>query len=182
MSPKSGKKDKISRSFFPTYIRFSWEDLLISIVGYAFIISIWPIAMLSWRPPGPRKELLKQAHSGLQMPFPVQVSDLIRKVEVWEIENREVIFDPLDAVPNLPFGHLNSRWRQLTQSAIDAEWWAYKGIHMESADGQVRTIPAGYVTKRGAVLGPELIISFCTDPLSAEMGLGANGTGGDEVR
>lgn len=44
-----------------------------------------------------------------------------------EIELKEVIFDPLAAVPALPFGHLNGKWEQFiaSQSAVD-EVWAFK--------------------------------------------------------
>jgi len=45
--------------------------------------------------------------------FKVKTQHLLERLTVEEIESREVVRDPLDAVPDLPFGHLNVVWAQL---------------------------------------------------------------------
>ena len=42
--------------------------------------------------------------------FAVTEGDLLEKLSIPEIEARERIVDPMGAVPNLPFGHLNAAW------------------------------------------------------------------------
>ena len=43
--------------------------------------------------------------------FAVTEDHLLESLTVAEIEARERVFDPLGAVPDLPFGHLNTAWQ-----------------------------------------------------------------------
>jgi len=43
-------------------------------------------------------------------PFKVEKGDLIRELTADEIELTEMVNDPMNAVPELPFGHLHSVW------------------------------------------------------------------------
>jgi hypothetical protein len=45
--------------------------------------------------------------------FQVQPVNLIARMTIGEIEVHETVQDPLNAVPNLPFGHLNAAWEEL---------------------------------------------------------------------
>jgi hypothetical protein len=59
--------------------------------------------------------------------FAVKPENLTIHMTRSEIELKEVIVDPLAAVPALPFGHLNGKWEKFiaSQSAVD-EVWAFK--------------------------------------------------------
>lgn len=46
--------------------------------------------------------------------FAVNKKDLLQQLTPQEIEARERITDPLGAVPDLPFGHLNAAWGRFT--------------------------------------------------------------------
>ncbi len=73
----------------------------------------WPIAV------GLKlKELLtKRAREPAPEPggFVVRETDLERSFTIAEIEERERVVDPLGAVPELPFGHLNPAWRRFVE-------------------------------------------------------------------
>ena len=43
--------------------------------------------------------------------FTVRSNDLVARCEVAEVERRERVVDPLHAVPDVPFGHLNPAWK-----------------------------------------------------------------------
>ena len=43
--------------------------------------------------------------------FAVKRADLLENLTVAQIEARERVQDPLAAVPDLPFGHLNAAWK-----------------------------------------------------------------------
>lgn len=42
--------------------------------------------------------------------FCLKREDLHKAMSIEEIERREIVHDPLGAVPNLPFGHLHQAW------------------------------------------------------------------------
>ena len=56
--------------------------------------------------------------------FVVHETDLERSFTLAEIEDRERVVDPLRAVPDLPFGHLNPAWRRFVdlQASGDTAW------------------------------------------------------------
>ena len=47
--------------------------------------------------------------------FEIASEHLQERVAIEEIETREIVEDPLGAVPALPFGHLNTGWEKLKQ-------------------------------------------------------------------
>ncbi|BDU55961.1 hypothetical protein [Limnohabitans sp. TEGF004] len=58
--------------------------------------------------------------------FEIQRKNLIEKLTVQEIEAREIVRDPLGAVPIVPFGHLNKGWRKFLDSTYkDFELWSF---------------------------------------------------------
>lgn len=78
---------------------------------------IWPVLLLlplldrPFEPEAPRPE------------FAVAGDHLLESLTVDEIEARERVSDPLGAVPDLPFGHLNTAWQAfLAQCEEEAEF------------------------------------------------------------
>lgn len=78
------------------------------LLRYTVAITIWPFMVLI---------LLEDKLNigpGARVPervFAVKRADLLEKLTVEQIEARERVQDPLGAVPNLPFGHLNAAWK-----------------------------------------------------------------------
>lgn len=58
--------------------------------------------------------------------FKPKISDLIERLSIDTIEAAELIYDPLDAVPRLPFGHENSCWVEFkSHLEVDDELWSF---------------------------------------------------------
>lgn len=88
--------------------------------------------------------------------FAVARSDLQERLSTPEIEDREIVSDPLYAVPDLPFGHLNAAWRRfLNDLAQGDEVWSFSA-HAQTKWGTTE-IREGYVEVRGGVPGVHLL-------------------------
>jgi hypothetical protein len=58
--------------------------------------------------------------------FKVKPPHLLERLTVEEIEAREVVQDPLNAVPKVPFGHLNAVWYQVKEAMQSGdELWSF---------------------------------------------------------
>ena len=65
-----------------------------------------------------------------------------------QIEAREMVEDPLQAVPALPFGHLNAAWCELVaELAPGDECWSFSA--QWSNDFGLSELRTGYVVWRG---------------------------------
>lgn len=88
------------------------------------LVAVWPLVVylkaqeLIHKKKGSRDP----GHSG----FTVLPEHLLERLTVQEIESREAVTDPLGAVPELPFGHLNTAWREFLKVNMDGvELWSF---------------------------------------------------------
>jgi hypothetical protein len=89
--------------------------------------------------------------------FAVEHAHLKERMTIQQIEAREVIEDPLGAVPNLPFGHLNAAWKTFIEAvAADDELWSFTA-HWETMWGR-KDVRTGYVVVRGGVPASHFLI------------------------
>lgn len=91
-----------------------WEKTLIPVAGYSFMLLIWPTLVL-WK----IKEELYPEKTSTDLEheeFSVKQEHLLQQMTVEEIEHAAMVSDPLGAVPNLPFGHLNFAWQQFKEN------------------------------------------------------------------
>jgi hypothetical protein len=88
--------------------------------------------------------------------FSVKPADLTERLTINEIERRETYLDPLLAVPALPFGHLNQRWKDFTSShSADDELWAFTANWETDWGG--KELRKGYVSVRSGVPGAHFL-------------------------
>jgi hypothetical protein len=94
-----------------------WFRLLNDVLGPALvgtlIVPFWPVFVFF-----KVKELFfgQPARGAVDEPeFAVSRDDLQTQLSIQEIEQREMVFDPLGAAPNVPFGHLNTAWKQFCE-------------------------------------------------------------------
>jgi hypothetical protein len=79
--------------------------------------------------------------------FKVQRQHLLERLTVAQIEAREMVEDPLQAVPSLPFGHLNAVWCDLVAGLAQGdECWSFS-LHWDG-DWRGPELRAGYVVWR----------------------------------
>lgn len=70
--------------------------------------------------------------------------DLVKMVSQEEAETDGRVVDPLRAVPDLPFGHLNAAWNAFLQQRADGEeLWSYHSDRKD--DFSRRAAKSGYV-------------------------------------
>lgn len=89
--------------------------------------------------------------------FFVSMNDLGQRMSQEEIEQKEIVADPLGAVPHVPFGHLYSIWERFTSELCDAdELWTFSTTWRSIfGDGRVKS---GYAVMRGGSIGPHTIV------------------------
>ncbi|MAC33233.1 MAG: hypothetical protein CME38_06450 [Haliea sp.] len=88
--------------------------------------------------------------------FVVAPSELLENFTREEIETREMVNDPLQAVPDLPFGHLNGAWRQfLEKLPEDCELWSFTSSRETRLDEQEHR--SGYVAVVDGAPGPYML-------------------------
>ena len=90
--------------------------------------------------PSPNPEDLEE------LAFALNDFELTRQVSIEEVERTNLIQDPMEAVPNIPFGHCNARWVVFKDSLQDNETlWEF-----ESTRSELKGVQAmwGYAVRR----------------------------------
>jgi hypothetical protein len=92
------------------FIEKPLEDILMLPIGLFACTIAWPYFVYA-----------AITHQGIkdQEEFSVNFEDLDNEVNVDEVEKKHLIFDPLDSVPNVPFGYLNSSWAKFLNSEAE---------------------------------------------------------------
>ena len=122
------------RAYFQDRERFtSWKEGCKSFGGkvlFAAVVVVGPLAwpLLLWFL---IEEYLKRDENSVTEPsgpeFECRKEYLKKAMSFIEIESQNMIFDPLNKVPALPFGHLNSGWRKFVEEAQpDEEIWEFQ--------------------------------------------------------
>ncbi len=135
-----------------------WFRLLNDALGPALvgtlIVPFWPV-LVFFRV----KELVfgEPAHGTVDEPeFAVTRDDLQTQLSVQEIEQREMVFDPLGAAPNMSFGHLNAAWKQFCEGLEpDDSLWSFTA-HWTSSWGR-KDFRQGYAIVRGEEIGRHFV-------------------------
>ncbi len=81
------------------------NNLVAPVLAAILVVAVWPVAAYL-----KVKEMIKKkdcADVEEEREFAVERQHLLERLTVQEIEKREVVTDPLKAVPDLPFGHLH---------------------------------------------------------------------------
>ena len=92
------------------------EWFLAPFVAISLVILGWPFLIYF-----AIKEHLYPVQPYVEKVFQVETEHLGNPVEVVDIEAKEKVFDPLGAVPDLPFGHLNAAWREFVGQMADGD-------------------------------------------------------------
>ena len=131
------------------------ESVVVPILATALAIVAWPL-LIYWK----LKERFfprKVATSSEEKSFSVERSDLLVQITIEEVERQEIVHDPLGAVPDLPFGHLNAAWRKFKDALLPGdEVWTF-AADWTSEWGR-REHREGYAIVRSGEPGP----FFCT--------------------
>ena len=126
------------------------NNIVAPALGSVFIVIAWPVAIYL-----KAKELFPGRNGGvgdLEREFAVESKHLQERLSVHEIEQREIVADPLKAVPGIPFGHLHQVWANfLADLPEGAEVWSFSA-QWENRWGH-KELRKGYVAMREASPG-----------------------------
>jgi len=153
-SPESKFKDDLM-----SLIRPESENLSDKVITYfiapflaaVLILIAWP-AVIFYKAREMRFKNLEVQHEQPKE-FAVLSSDLIQQLSLEEIERKERVEDPLNAVPDLPFGHLNKAWNIFIEGREpEDEIWSFSAIWTH--EWGWKELRAGYVLVRADSIGP----------------------------
>lgn len=115
---KRGQSDSIAnalKTLNPSRQRFWYrvvEDMVVPGLVFILVWLVWPVAigfkffeMYKKKDAAANSERLAKAKV-----FVLKEDALVREMTVAEIEQANMVIDPLGAAPNLPFGHLHAVW------------------------------------------------------------------------
>lgn len=124
------------------------NNVVAPVLAAVAVVVVWPAALYM-----KGKEIFgKKSVSALdeEREFAVERSHLQKRLTVLQIEARELVTDPLGAVPDLPFGHLNAAWKTFAEGVgADDELWSFTAP-WQTTWGR-REVRTGYVVVRGGV-------------------------------
>lgn len=104
--------------------------------------------------------------------FAVEREHLQERLTVQDIERREVVADPLKAVPELPFGHLNTAWQEFLKGRAEGtELWSFLA-RWQTTWGR-KELRSGYVVVQHEVPGAHFLTVWKDIPDEAEADAGA---------
>lgn len=124
------------------------NNWVVPVLAAVAVVVAWPAALYM-----KGKEIFgKKSESALdeEREFAVERSHLRELLTVAQIEAREVVTDPLGAVPDLPFGHLHAAWKTFVESVgEDYELWSFTAP-WQTTWGR-KELRTGYVVVRGGI-------------------------------
>ena len=142
--------------------RSTWEwfvdKVLAPTVAISAVVCAWPAVVILAIKEGLADELRDKENQKLQeeSAFRIRKSDLKFATTVADVEEMHRIEDPLGAVPDAPFGHLNSLWTEFLQQRPDgAELWTFACDW--KAEWDVVFSRRGYVWVKGKACTPWML-------------------------
>lgn len=151
------------------------KDLALSALTGVVMIALWPMALGMIfmehleRRKHPAPAALKTLNEG--QGFAVRHHHLQQRWRLDEVEQREMVTDPLNAVPELPFGHLHGAWQSFIRGhTSETELWSFSALVDHGWEGL--ELQSGYVMVRDGVCGPSFLTVRKRLQKDAEIGAG----------
>jgi hypothetical protein len=130
------------------------NNYVVPVFAALLVVVAWPVVIYM-----KVKEIFSTKQESAQnadREFAVERCHLQERLTIPQIEAREMVADPLGAVPNLPFGHLNATWRIFVEGVgAEDKLWSFTAP-WEAAWGR-KDLRSGYVLVRGGTPGPHFL-------------------------
>lgn len=121
------------------------NNFVVPVLAAVAVVVVWPVAIYM-----KGKDIFsKKSESELEeeREFAVERGHLQERLTVPQIEAREMVADPLGAVPNAPFGHLNAAWKTFIGGlGADDDIWSF-AAPWQTTWGR-KEIRSGYISVR----------------------------------
>ena len=128
------------------------RNFVAPVMAGVLMVAVWPVAVYIKIQELRNKNQPAAPDLDAEREFAVRREHLGERLQVAEIERREMVHDPLGAVPELPFGHLNPAWRAFREGVADGSaLWSFSAT-WETRWGQ-RELRSGYVAVNAGAPG-----------------------------
>lgn len=127
----------------------------IDIAFYAVLSLIWPLIVILKIKESLSSDKKPQAEPAKK--FEVPRDSMLRQLSVDEIEEVELIDDPLGAAPRLPFGHLNPQWLAFKSKLQSGDTIWIFSANWTDPDWGGQHLYEGYAVLRGDAVGPYML-------------------------
>jgi hypothetical protein len=143
------------------------STVLVPVLAVLGIVGLWPFLIAMFVQD---RRLLQERRNFENYPdFGVQRKDLISKLKQAEIETNERVVDPMHAVPEVPFGHLNPAWTAFVQTMTDGDvLWSFRShwvnrwkdteLHVGYVWVNGQDIKGHFLTEHRAIEGQEATV------------------------
>ncbi len=138
-------------ALYPDRVKLSYRlmnKVVVPLITAMALVLVWPIAVYMKG----KEVFAKKSETALttERDFEVESSHLQEQLNVVQIESCELISDPMGAVPNVPFGHLNAAWKTFLEGVgADDELWSFTAPWRTTWGSQ--EIRTGYAVVREGV-------------------------------
>jgi len=98
------------------------HKVVVPMVAGILVICGWPVAIYMLIKQGFANRAREETEPKRE--FAIKEQDLVEELTIEQIEHREIVNDPLGAVPDKPFGHLWPTWKSFADklNADDPVW------------------------------------------------------------
>lgn len=136
-------------SFKKNISKIGYKKIFTDFILFPLMILLWPLLVIL---------LIYSAYADIKYKkntkeekFQLKITDLNQKIDRADIEKQEMVYDPLRAVPDCPFGHLHGAWLKFCEQLEDGdELWTFDVI-WDSPWG-TKEHYAGYAAVRSDVI------------------------------
>lgn len=154
------------------------NNVVAPVLAAVAVVVVWPAAVYM-----KGKEIFgKKSEAALEeeREFAVERGNLQERLTVAQIEAREVVTDPLKAVPELPFGHLNGSWKQFLEGQPEGgELWSFSA-RWQTTWGR-KELRSGYVMVQNGAPGAHFLTVWKDLPDDAGVDDRAKHARGDDI-
>jgi len=130
------------------------DEVLLPLLAGLLAVVLWPVVLFLLVKS--LLEKLREKKAASAAAFRISKGHLVERLTISEIEQREIVSDPHNAVTELPFGHLNKPWvAYLDELQPDGEIWSFS-MTWENEWSDTDKVE-GYVAVQNGQIGPHFI-------------------------
>lgn len=128
-------------------------DTIVPFLAACLIVLVWPVAIYMKVTEPEKSE--RETPFKIPREFAVERQHLLERLTVQEIEQRELVDDPIRAVPDLPFGHLHRAWKEFLNGYPESgELWSFSAV---GEWGWRQELRSGYVKVQDKAIGAHFL-------------------------
>ena len=126
------------------------SGLVAPVLSAAAMVLLWPIGLLVQLQY--KAEQRARARREEADTFKLKATDLVERMSLADIAQREMVHDPLGAAPQVPFGHAHAAWQKFTEALQPGdEIWRFSAQRTLSWGPQEHR--RGYAIQRNGQVG-----------------------------